>query len=280
MTSIPSAEGVREQAFERSGNSGSRAAWWFVGGAALIAFTMVGFVLAILSDAGQFMRHAMTTLPAIMAVAAISAGVGALRTPRRVVVDDRGIRIHFPGRSLTLAWSDIGWAATGTGIMNSSLHLALFDKEGKRLAIISQGLGDFDTLVDVVMQQVSSTAGDEAEAIRMRKAKRSAVLVIAGALGLLGVAGANAWFAYDEQRSVSLLASAGVPGEAVILDRFIAPNGVPAASSTRLPPPPAKPPPATRRSSRWSGNRSRMRKPSPSSTSRTSHRSAGSPPGK
>ncbi len=102
----------------------------------------------------------------------------------------------------------------------------VYDVHGKLLATIGDAFDDFDQLTEVVKQRIEARGDDTADRLQRRKSKRSAVFLAATAVGLLALAAVNLWMVQREQRAQRLLAEAAVPGDAEIVRRFIAPNGV------------------------------------------------------
>ena len=139
--------------------------------------------------------------------------------PQGVCIEDRRGQRHY-------SWADIGWAATGTSTMGFRRQLTLYDIRGKTIASLSDAFDGFDSLVEQVQSHIAKKADATAPTIQKRKGRKSAVFVASVALILGAVSIANLWMGFEEKRTAKLLQEAGVPGEAEIVRRFVAPNGV------------------------------------------------------
>jgi hypothetical protein len=178
--------------------------------------------------------HAMTTLPTLLGIGALNAAWRIARSPRQVTLGTNGLTIDNRSGAETLAWDRIGWATVGPGVLNQRRQLILYDVHGKLLATISDAFDDFDQLTEVVQQRIAAKEDDTADRLQRRKSKRSALFLTATAIGLLALAAANLWMVQREQRAQRLLAEAAVPGDAEIVRRFLAPNGVTARLEYRV----------------------------------------------
>jgi hypothetical protein len=187
----------------------------------------LGFVVALRArHVDQVTLQGMTTLPILLGLGALTAAWALARTPHMVTVGSQGLWIAGRRGSRRHSWEQIGWATVGTGALNFRRQLVVFDTRGKTIAKLSEAFDDFDTLVELVNQRIAGKATDTSEQIRVRKSKRTAVFTTSVGVLLLAVAVANVWMAHGEQRAARRLAEAGVPGEAEIVRRFLAPNGV------------------------------------------------------
>lgn len=83
-------------------------------------------------------------------------------------------------------------------------------------------------------QKIEAKGDDTADRLQQRKSRRSALFLAGTAIGLLALAAVNLWMVQGEQRAERLLAEAAVPGEAEIVRRFMAPNGVTARLEYRV----------------------------------------------
>jgi hypothetical protein len=110
---------------------------------------------------------------------------------------------------------------TAASVPNRRL-LKLYDARGKRFAKLSNALGDFDLLVELIDKRIAAKEGDTAGRIQLAKAKRTAVFSGLVGIVLLGLAGALAWMAHEEMRAARLLETTGVLGAAEIEERILA----------------------------------------------------------
>lgn len=226
MTNDPTEPLEAELIFSRSESARSTATWCLVGGVAASGFAVVGFCLALITRIGHFAMQSITTVPMLLGIGLLAAARVLSRTPTQVSVGPQGVCIEDRRGQRRYCWADIGWAGTGTTTMGFRRQLTLYDTRGKAIASLSDAFDGFDSLVAHVQSHIAGKADTTAAAIQKRKGRKSAVFVAAVALILAAVSVANLWMAFEEQRTARLLQEAGVPGEAEIVRRFVAPNGV------------------------------------------------------
>lgn len=234
MSEPPEALDDVEFVFERKQGAGLSAVLWTIGGCAALGFAVLGFVLSLVTRPNQFALHAMTTLPTLLAVGALSAAWRIARSPQQITVGPDGLTIDDRGGAQQYEWGHIGWATVGTGAMNHRRQLVLYDANGKSLATISDVFDDFDHLVAAVQNRIAAKGDDTAERLQRRKSRRSALFLGGTAVGLLALAAANLWMAQRAVWADRLLDEAAIPGEAEIVRRFIAPDGVTARLEYRV----------------------------------------------
>ena len=208
-------------------NSASmHAVLWMFAGIGSLGFAVIGFIISLFGNLGQFSMHTMTTLPMLLGIGALTAAWNLLHAPVQVAIGASGVTIEGQNSQVTHAWETIGWATIESGAMNQQRLLAIYDAEGKKLASISGAFDNFDTMVELVMSRVKSRDDDTAENIRTKKSKRSALLSLGVGIGMLCLGTGMAWMTHREVRADKLLAESGVSGTATILERVLAPNGV------------------------------------------------------
>lgn len=192
----------------------------------LFATMAAGLLLAIVGNAGPLSLHAMTTLPALGAIGMLAAAISVARSPRRVVLDDQGITLEGRrGRSIFL-WSDVGDATIGQTPLSARWVLTLCDRAGAKLASIDQGIEGFERLRELVVAKVAARPDGVAENIRSDRSKRAARRTLVFGVIMSAVSASIAWMGHRDERAVRMLAHSGVAGEAEIVRRFMAPNGV------------------------------------------------------
>lgn len=226
MTTDPTEPLEAELIFSRSESTRGTATWCLVGGIAAIGFAAVGFCLALVTRIGQFAMQSMTTVPMLLGIGLLAAARVLSRTPTQASVGPQGVCIEDRRGQRHYSWADIGWAATGTSTMGFRRQLTLYDIRGKTIASLSDAFDGFDSLVEQVQSHIAKKADATAPTIQKRKGRKSAVFVASVALILGAVSIANLWMGFEEKRTAKLLQEAGVPGEAEIVRRFVAPNGV------------------------------------------------------
>ncbi|MEX1228628.1 MAG: hypothetical protein WEB58_00210 [Planctomycetaceae bacterium] len=212
--------------FARHASAKSEGRTHLVFGVILLAGAAIGFACAIRFNVGQFSMHLMTTLPMLLAIGLIWKGRLASSNPLRVDIDSAGITLVTATDSVRHLWSDVGMATVTDVLYTKNRRLALFDPQAKKLAVIGDAITDFQLLTELVQHYVAQTQPDTSEQLRLKKARRMALLT--GAAGLfLGFAGVSLfWKAQNDERGRNLLVERGVVGEGKILRHFTAPNGV------------------------------------------------------
>lgn len=215
-----------EDLFLRRDSATSNARWCMVGGILALVFAAIGFAVAIFTRVDQLSMHAMTTLPTLLGLGALTAARTLASTPQQVAVGPKGLRIEGRRGSQQYSWDQIGWATMGAGALNQRRRLVVVNTDGKNIAKLSEAFDNFDALVHLVKQRIAEKPDDISERIQIRKSKRCALMTAAVGIALLTAAVAIAWMAHREQRASRLLEEVAVPGEAQIERRFLAPNGV------------------------------------------------------
>jgi hypothetical protein len=215
-----------EYVFQRRSSAPMTAVLLFVGGFVALAFAALGMLLAIISNANQLSVQVMTTVPTLIGLAALTAGWSTVRAPTEVTVGPGGLTVTGRKGKQTTPWERIGWATIGTGALNQKRYLVVYDVDGKTITKISQAFDDFDGFAEMVKQRIDARNDDATGRVRLQKSRRAALLAIGIGVFLLAVAGANIWMAHEEQRTSRLLAKQGAPGEADVVRRFLAPDGM------------------------------------------------------
>lgn len=217
---------ARERLFVRKGSAESQFVWCLVGGTVGVGVSVIGFFVAIFGQVDQFSLQFMTTLPMLLGIGAFYTAWSIANTPHKVAVGPRGVRIRGKRIKKDFLWEEIGWAATGTTPMTHRPHLVLYDADGKSIARFDKSFDDFDELVDLLLDRFEGRSDDTSDSIRTRKSKRSAMLLLGMSPVLLAACVFAAWDTHRTQREIRLLEETAIEGEAEIVDRFLAPNGV------------------------------------------------------
>lgn len=216
-----------ELVFRRPDSAGTLAVVWFLAGLAASGIAVIGFVVSILRRVDALQMHLMTTLPTLGAIAAFTRAWAFVSTPREIVADPDGLSIlGQKGGDQDFGWEQIGWSKIATLPMTNRRRLVLFDARGKVLAKIDEGMGDFDRLKDYVQKKLDGRGGPAGAKIRTSKNRRSALFIgsVFGFFFLLCVV--LAVMTRYEQLETAGLQERGVQGDAAIVRRFLAPNGV------------------------------------------------------
>jgi hypothetical protein len=224
MSTNPPAD--RERVFVRSEAAGPSGTLLIVGGIAGLCIAAVGFAFAILGRVGQLSLHAMTTLPTLLAIGALTAGWTILRTPRRVSVDREGLTIETPNGTRHRYWNEVGCADLGTGGMSHRRRLNITDLTGKSIVKLDESFDRFDEMVALISRYVEAKGDNTSLLILRKKARRQGATAFVVGLFIAIASVFVAAHTHSEQRTARLLAEKGEPGKAEIMRRFVAPNGV------------------------------------------------------
>jgi hypothetical protein len=216
----------REQVFVRPDSAGRSAMLWIIAGIGAFALAAAGFVLAIRGRAGPMALQAMTTLPTLVGIGLLTAGVSLLRTPRRVTVSPEGLTVDYRRGSRRIGWDDVGAATVETGGTSHRRRVNITDRGGKSIAKLDESFSRFDVMASLIANHVEARGDDTALRILRKKARRQAAMTCAIGLFLGFACIFTARMTYQKQRADRLLAERGRPGEAEVVRRFIAPNGV------------------------------------------------------
>ena len=136
-----------EQLFLRRESAGTNSLWWLLGGLGCLAMAAVGFAVAIVGQVGRLSMIAMTVLPTMFGLGAITAAWSLAGTPEQVAVGPRGLRILRRRGGRSYQWDQIGWATVTEGALDHRRRLVIFDTGGRTVANLSEAFGDFDAMV-------------------------------------------------------------------------------------------------------------------------------------
>ena len=215
-----------EQVFIRPESARTNGNRMILAGIGLLCVAAIGFLVAVFGQVGQLGLHAMSTLPTILSIGALSAGWTLIKAPRRIGVSPRGLTIEAGNSTRHLSWNEIGCGTVETVGTSQRRRLNITDPQGASIVRVDETFSRFDDLVALVASHVEAKADDTAGRILRKKARRQAVtLFVFGALMTLAC-GFVAWTTYQSQRAARLLKEKGQPGDAEIVRRFVAPNGV------------------------------------------------------
>jgi hypothetical protein len=215
-----------EHVFLRPDSAGPSGVLLILGGIGLLCLAAVGFVVAILGRTGQLSLHAMTTVPTLLSIAALTAGITMLRTPRRVSVGPECLTVETRRGVRRLGWDEVGCAAVEPGATSQRRRLNVTDVHGKSLVKLDESFNGFDEMVTLISSYVEAKGDDTAMRILRKKARHQAAIMFTCGLFM---AFAGVFLAVDArkaQRAARLLDEKGVPGEGEIVRLFLAPNGV------------------------------------------------------
>jgi hypothetical protein len=221
MTAIP---GTR--VFARESGLGLSAALYFWGGVGLLVLAGIGLFVAIRTNADMFQVQLMANVPTLFAIGCFVVAWRSRGAPLEVVLTENELTIR--GRNsteTTIPLAELTMATVHSEPFTRRRRLNLFDRAGRRLAVVPDAIQPFDELVEILQHEVKRHADDHTAAVRLRKSRRQAVVLVLAAL-LFGGLGATL-FVIDriEARDAKLLEEQGQPASAKVLRHFTAPNG-------------------------------------------------------
>jgi hypothetical protein len=213
------------QVYRASTGPGSNP-WLFVaGGAALVAVSVFGFFVSLHSHNGPFQLHFASTLPMMFAVGLFMGAYRLAGSPREVALDAQGIHVRSGNAERLLAWADVAWSDVQTQAFTGRRLLKVYGNDGKVALTLPSSLEPFDALAAAIRQRFTAQPSPRTDAVRWRKTRRNAILFIV--IGVFALAGAAwmAWTSYTTRRDDELLRTQAVDGQAVIVRKFLAPDG-------------------------------------------------------
>jgi hypothetical protein len=213
------------QVYRASSGPGSNPWLFILGGAALVAFAIFGFALSLHAHTNPVQLQFTTTVPTLFAVALFTTAFRLAGAPREVVLDGRGIHGRSGKAERLLPWAAVAWTEVETQGFTGRRLLNVYDNDGKVTLRLPSALEPFDALVATLRQRLTAQPSPRTDAVRWRKSRRNAVFFLA--VGLLALAGAawTAWTSYTIRRAEEMLRTQAVDGQAVIVRKFVAPDG-------------------------------------------------------
>ncbi len=222
---LPANSSSNETTFDRSHTAGMSGTMLLVVGLGFLGMAVVGFGMAVVGRPGQLGLHAISTLPAILGVAALTGAWSLLRTPTRVNVGSDGLTIESKRGIQLVRWDNVGCAAFETAGSSNRRRLNITDPQGKSIVKLDQSFERLDDLAAMISARVEARGDGTAERILRSKARRQGALAFVVGLFLAFACGFVGWTTYQNQRAERLLEEQGEPGKAEIVRRFVAPNG-------------------------------------------------------
>jgi hypothetical protein len=211
--------------FNRSSSASLTGTLLFFAGLGCLGIAAIGFGVAIFWRTSQLGLHGMSTMPAILGVAALTGAWSLLRTPDRVRVGSDGLTIETKRGSQFRRWDDVGCAAVEAAGSSNRKRLNITDPDGKSIVKLDQSFERFDELAAMISAHIEAKGDGTAERILRNKATRRGALAFVVGLLMALASGFVAWTTHENQRVSRLLEERGESGEAEIIRRFVAPNG-------------------------------------------------------
>ena len=200
--------------FNRSHTAGMSGTMLLVVGLGFLVLAVVGFGMALVGRPGQLGLHAMSTMPAILGVAALTGAWSLLRTPSRVTIGSDGLTIESKRGIQLVRWDNVGCAAFETAGSSNRRRLNITDPNGKSIVKLDQSFDRLDDLAAMISARPRKTRGDgTAKRILRAKARRQGALAFLVGLFLAFACGFVGWTTYKNQRAMHLLEEQGEPGE-------------------------------------------------------------------
>jgi len=226
MDYMPGPDPAGEQIYLRKSHAASRAVWFYLGAGGFFLMAFLGFVFALLLDMGPLRVQLSTTVPILVGLGLTIHARSLSRAPEMIRVGPHGVTIQGTQSVRLHRWEQMGWARVDMQPMSAKRHLIIYDVGGKALTKISDVFDDFDDLADKVINGIVERDQDTAGVIQNKKGRRNAVLMASVSTALLVGAVFLASSAYESRRSERLFSEQAVDGEAEIVRRFVAPNGI------------------------------------------------------
>jgi hypothetical protein len=198
---------------------------YFAGGDVLVLVAAFGFFVSLKTPTGMVQLHLRSTVPMIMAVGLFATAYTLARSPRAVGFSADGLHVYYRRGAKLLGWGEIAWAEVGSQAMTNRKLLTVYGNNGKALLKLPASLEGFDSLAAGVRQRLAEHPSPYAGALRWRKCRRQAVGLLVGSVLTLAGGAWMGWMAYDERRSAELMRTQGAQGEAVVVRKFVAPDG-------------------------------------------------------
>lgn len=203
---------------------GLRSVFYIVGGAALLVVAAIAFLLGLLLPAEKqpfALFIASTVIPTLGALAAFGIAIGLMRSPRRVTVGSSGLAVEGDDGTRRWTWNEIGWATIGMGALSYQRQLTVFDTQGKRLVQLGTAFADFDDMAESIKAAVERTSPEAAKTVQARKARKTGLFMMLGAVLFFALAVFNAINAWNEQNAARRLADEGAEIEATIKRHYL-----------------------------------------------------------
>jgi hypothetical protein len=142
-----------------------------------------------------------------------------------VALDAGGIHVWSGGAARLLPWGDVAWSDVETQGFTGGRLLKVYDNNGKVVLALPSSIEPFDALVASLRQRLTAQPSPRTDSVRWRKTRRNGLLFsLIGLLALVGSAWMG-WTSYADRRAEELLRTQAVGGQAVIVRKFIAPDG-------------------------------------------------------
>ena len=204
----------------------SNPSYWLWGGLSALLSSVVGFVSAVTSGAGEVVLHTASTLPAIIAMFALTRWWTLRGSPNAVVISQDGISLEFTTRSVTHRWEDIGWSLVDQFPSADHIQFTIFDTQGKKIARLGNSFDGFNDLVGFVKRIIKARGDDVANRICRHRARRYGALILVAAVFFVAAAVGSFYLASVIETEEQALSAEGVDGMATVVRRYVAPNGV------------------------------------------------------
>ncbi|MBN2211304.1 MAG: hypothetical protein JW709_07905 [Sedimentisphaerales bacterium] len=210
--------------FPRKTNVDKHFDWYIIGGGVCVVWAILGMIVAFRGNVNQISLQGMTTIPLMMALFLFYRAWLIVKAPREIHLSVKGISIITKYHQQDISWDDIGLVLNEAAL--GGKQIKIFNGEGRKLMVLPDAFVDFEILADTILDTVAQKNVQRNQFIAKRKARRTAIFI--GSVGLVFLAGAISllWMARREQNDIERLKTSAVVGEAQIVRRFLAPNGV------------------------------------------------------
>jgi hypothetical protein len=136
------------------------------------------------------------------------------------------LTVEYRRGSRRVTWDEVGAAPVETSGTSHRRGVNVTDRTGRSIVRLDESFSRFDVMASLIANHVEARGDDASFPIFRKKARRQGVMIFIIGLFMAIGCGFIAWMTYQKQRADRLLATRGRPGEAEIVRRFVAPNGV------------------------------------------------------
>lgn len=192
-----------------------------------LSIAALAFVLIIFSSGnGQMAIQLGVTVPSIIGVFALIGAATLKKAGAAVEVDQDELRIDQGKDIERHAWGELAWSRVDQSLGQTGRVLKIYDTQGKLAVQIPETIEDFDCLIDAVRERLSDQPESLRNAVGRKQGRKQALLLAGIGVVMLAVALGNVWMTYHDAANDARLAAEGEDGQATIVRKFLAPNGV------------------------------------------------------
>jgi hypothetical protein len=202
---------------------------YLAGATVCIAVAVAGFVFCVTRPPEQRLgpveQHALTTVPVLFALGALSYAVVLFRTPRRIELSRQGIVLETPLKKQTIAWEEVDRVELDKKIAfipgGEVEILVLRGGDGAKRAVLSNTVTNFAELSERLQRIVTKRTGHPTTNAKALRSKRTAVFFCAFGALMVAVSIFVGYDGWNERTNQKLLKSDGVNTDAKIVKHYM-----------------------------------------------------------